>query len=222
MYYLIYKITNNVNGKYYVGAHKTDDINDGYMGSGVLIKKAILKYGIENFTKEVIHYCESSEEMYLKESEIVTPEFLLGNVYNLKLGGEGGFDYVNSTYWTPSKMTARGILGGNSTSNKIRNDSKFKLNFSDKIKSGITPDARSRIADAVKANIAKNGNPFLGKTHSSETKRKISDKLKLAQSGSKNSQFGTMWINNGIEAKKISKDSPIPEGWYKGRKLINK
>ncbi|WP_457825685.1 NUMOD3 domain-containing DNA-binding protein, partial [Staphylococcus aureus] len=70
--------------------------------------------------------------------------------------------------------------------------------------------------------IAKNGNPFLGKTHSSETKRKISDKLKLAQSGSKNSQFGTMWINNGIEAKKISKDSPIPEGWYKGRKLINK
>jgi hypothetical protein len=37
--------------------------------------------------------------------------------------------------------------------------------------------------------------------------------------GSKNSQFGTMWITNGIENKKIKKDLDIiPEGWYKGRR----
>ena len=55
-----------------------------------------------------------------------------------------------------------------------------------------------------------------GKTHKEETKRKIG----LANSvytGSANSQFGTMWITNGVENKKIKKLDFIPEGWYKGR-----
>lgn len=37
------------------------------------------------------------------------------------------------------------------------------------------------------------------------------------QQGEKNSQFGTMWITNGIESKKIQKDEVIPEGWALGR-----
>jgi hypothetical protein len=45
MRHIIYKITNMVNGKYYVGRHSTTDINDGYMGSGIWIKNAIRKYG---------------------------------------------------------------------------------------------------------------------------------------------------------------------------------
>jgi hypothetical protein len=96
MYFLIYKITNLINGKIYIGAHKTDDINDGYMGSGLLIKRSIEKYGIENFKKEILSHHDSEEQMYLTESLIVDDEFLKrDDVYNLKLGGDGGWDYLN-------------------------------------------------------------------------------------------------------------------------------
>lgn len=59
---------------------------------------------------------------------------------------------------------------------------------------------------------------FSGKTHTEETKAKIAIKNKQ-MIGDRNSQFGTVWITNGIENKKIKKDlDNIPEGWYKGRK----
>lgn len=61
--FTVYKITNLVNGKTYIGKHATRDINDGYMGSGKLIKAAIRKHGIENFAKEILRECDSEDEM---------------------------------------------------------------------------------------------------------------------------------------------------------------
>ena len=62
-YYLIYKITNLVNCKMYIGKHQTDDIDDEYMGSGKILKRAISKYGVDCFRKEYLMLCESKEEM---------------------------------------------------------------------------------------------------------------------------------------------------------------
>lgn len=95
-YYTVYKTVNNINGRYYIGCHKTKDIDDKYMGSGRLIKKAIEKYGVENFTKQILFVYDNPEQMYAKEAEIVTDEFLMEeNTYNLTIGGHGSFSHVN-------------------------------------------------------------------------------------------------------------------------------
>ena len=91
MIYYIYKITNLCNGKIYIGIHKTKFLDDGYMGSGKLLKAAIKKYGRENFKKEILESFDNEESMILKEQELVTTEFVLNeNNYNIMPGGRFG------------------------------------------------------------------------------------------------------------------------------------
>jgi hypothetical protein len=92
MFYYIYKITNNANQKYYIGAHKTTNINDNYFGSGVALKRAIEKYGKENFTKEIICFCKTENDMYIKEKELV---ILNENSYNMTRESHGGFSHID-------------------------------------------------------------------------------------------------------------------------------
>jgi hypothetical protein len=96
MFYYLYKTTNLVNDKIYIGVHQTNDIDDGYMGSGKVIQHAIKKYGIDNFSKEILQIFNSKDEMFEREREIVNEIFLeQGNVYNLALGGSGGSILLN-------------------------------------------------------------------------------------------------------------------------------
>ncbi len=97
-YYTIYKVTNKLNGKTYIGSHKTRKLDDGYMGSGTYLKRAIEKHGEQNFSKEILFIFNTPEEMYQKEAELVNEDYLMNeNTYNLKVGGFGGFDYINSS-----------------------------------------------------------------------------------------------------------------------------
>ncbi len=70
MHYTVYKTTNKINGKCYIGTHKTKDLNDGYMGSGTLLKRAIAKYGVEQFTKEILFDFDNPAAMKDLESNL--------------------------------------------------------------------------------------------------------------------------------------------------------
>lgn len=95
MYYTIYKTTNKINGKIYVGKHQTKKLDDDYIGSGKQLRYAISKYGVENFEKEILFCFENENDMNAKEAELVTEEFCLReDTYNICPGGNGGWSYV--------------------------------------------------------------------------------------------------------------------------------
>jgi len=94
MFYTVYKTTNLINGKYYIGAHKTLTPYDTYLGSGVALKKAIEKYGEQNFTKDVLFIFDNAEDMYTKEKELVV---ISESSYNMMPGGKGGWDHIDTS-----------------------------------------------------------------------------------------------------------------------------
>ena len=94
-FYYVYQITNLVNGKVYVGMHATDDMEDGYMGSGDLIQLAIKKYGVASFRKDILFEGYSLLDIVDKEAELVTQEFIeRDDTYNLCVGGRTGVRLV--------------------------------------------------------------------------------------------------------------------------------
>lgn len=89
---IIYKTTNLINGNFYIGQDSKN--NAEYLGSGFLLKKAIEKYGSENFLKEVVEQCNSKEELNSREIFWISE---LKPLYNIAKGGNGGDTRYNFT-----------------------------------------------------------------------------------------------------------------------------
>lgn len=221
MYYTVYKTTNKLDGKVYIGVHKTNDLNDEYLGSGLLLCRAIEKYGIENFEKEILAVFDKASEMFKMESELVNEEFVKRkDNYNLKEGGYGGWDHLNNG---SKEHISRCIQGGRSKKSlecleKGRETQKYLWDND--------PEWRKmcsrKFSEALRKYYDNGGKAsFTGKNHSEETKRKMSMAKKDTCFGKNNSQYCTMWICNLElkENKKIKKTDPIPVGWIKGRKM---
>ena len=201
MFYTVYKITNNLNKKIYIGVHKTNNLHDNYMGSSSILRNSIRKYGRHNFIKEIIAIFDNPDSMFTMEAEIVNEEFVARkDTYNSKVGGYGigHFNASNArSYVEKSKEAVKAILS-------------------------TDPNWKKRISEKVSQTMKGRSNPhWSGKQHTVETKAKMSRSHRGKHVGDKNSQYGTIWITNGIESKKIPASQDVPIGWRKGR-IINR
>lgn len=218
MYYTIYKITNKINRKIYVGAHKTNNLDDSYMGSGQLIKDAKKKYGIQNLTKEYLAIFDNPSEMFEMESTIVNEDFVnREDTYNLKVGGIG--NKSDEIYDEIIEGNKKGRQKANNIMKEKMGDDFLSIigkKGSKKAKISILKKRKedSEFDKRIRENCGKS---FKGKHHTEESKQKIGKANSFHQKGSRNSQYGMMWITDGSNNKKIKKDNDIPEGWRKGR-----
>lgn len=105
-YNYIYLITNQLNDKIYIGKHSTDNLNDGYMGSGILINKAIKKYGLENFTKEYLAFCDNEDTLNYLERFYIRKYKARQVGYNLTDGGDGTL----GSHWVLSEETRQKMV----------------------------------------------------------------------------------------------------------------
>jgi group I intron endonuclease len=207
-YHYIYQITNKTNGHIYIGVRQStvypeDDID--YMGSGVHIRRAILKYGLANFEKTIISTHESRELSLAAEASIVTLEFVLrDDTYNLRLGGQGGSIKGTISEETRQKMS-KSLKGkiisddhketlskllkgkpGRNTGKTHTTEARQKMSISNKGKSRSI-QARQNMAEAAKRRppmsdetrkkLSEAQRNRIRKPHSEDTKRKISQAM---------------------------------------------
>lgn len=206
-YHFIYKTTNLLSGRYYIGMHSTDDLNDGYLGSGTYLKRSINKHGKENHSIEILEFVNSREELAAREKEIVSlQEIAKKECMNLKVGGDGGF--------TEEAQKKGRISYSVNYRQKYETDAQFRQEHKKRSIRGYEKGLKSYIESGLH-----NHATFKGKSHKPET----IEKMKLAAvgrgKGVNNSQYGTCWITDGYQNRKIDKRDTIPEGWRLGRKI---
>lgn len=204
-YHFTYKTTNTLNDKIYIGVHSTDNLNDGYMGSGTLLKRAFKKYGKEYFKTEILEFFETRTEAFEKEFYIVDSTFVgLNYTYNLTTGGLGasygennpmyGKEHSEETKQKIGKANKGKLLGENNPNYQIERDDEWRANMS---------------------KIHK------GKTISEEHKKASSEFMTGRYLGDKNPMFGRTGRKNPNYGKKMSEDqkkkiSKSRKGKYKG------
>jgi hypothetical protein len=211
----VYKTTCNITGRYYIGIHSTTNIEDGYMGSGLILRRSIRKYGINNHKREILEYVPSRDILFIREAEIVNEEIILDDLcMNLRKGGQGGF-------------TIESAKKGREKTNEILKEKygeNYKSIISKLFLKNCSEEEKNEWVQKIKDGQKTSGfdfGTFRGKTHSEETKQKMSESSKGMGIGESNSQYGTCWITKDETNKKIKKedlDTYLNEGWVKGRK----
>lgn len=198
-YHFIYKTTNLLNSRYYIGMHSTNNLKDGYVGSGKQLRSAIRKYGVENFKVEILEYLTDTSSLILREKEIVNKDILKDpNCMNLMIGGKGGFI-------SDEQQLRRSIAGTLRHKYLLETSEEYKITYLRSFKAGID-------------RLYQSGHYH--KKHTAATKSKIKLSMKGKGVGNTNSQFGTCWITNGLQNKKIKKEDLnnfLLSGWKLGR-----
>lgn len=232
----VYCIENIIDNKKYVGitqqtieqrykAHLYNTKNKKSTNRKYL-HRAMSKHGVDNFIVYEIDNATTKEELYEKEIYWIDKLDTKTNGYNLTDGGEG------CTGWSPTEEQKK--------QNSIRNKQYYIDNPEAKVQRSLESkqlwdalDDEEKNRRREQFNIARKCNPHIkGRTWtlSDEAKKNIGNakrgvlisdeskkKMSISKTGEGNPSFGSIWITNQIDQKKIKKDDIIPDGWVKGR-----
>jgi group I intron endonuclease len=212
---VIYITKNKINGKKYIGKDLKNDPK--YLGSGVHLKRAILKYGVDNFIKEIIEYCDNIEQLNEKEKYWI--DFFdatkSNDFYNIAKGGEGG--NTISGFDENELIEYKKKISESSKNRKHKESSKKKISnarknmiCSDETKKRISESLKGKNKGKIPWNKGKKGLY----NFTSEQKIKMSEK----RSGDKNPSFGKKWMNKDDKNIYINK-CDVNEFLEKGYKL---
>ena len=197
-YHYIYKTTCLTTNRYYIGMHSTDNLDDDYLGSGQILWRSIKKYGKENHKREILEHLFDRQSLKFREREIVNEEILGDKLcMNLRLGGEG---------WESAEASKAAVLSNRSEA-RTKNPEWLK-------KISVRSKEMHRLGKI-------RYDTRLGQHLDADHKRKIGEANSIHQSGSKNSQFGKIWIYSDDEQRsmKVDKNHQLLPGWFVGRKI---
>jgi hypothetical protein len=207
-YHYIYKTTNLLNDKFYIGLHSTNNLGDGYMGSGSRIISSIRHYGKKNHKFEILEFHDSRESLMSREKEIVNKELLTDPLcLNIMEGGYGFHD---------SDHLKKVCEAGNQVFKEKLKDEKYREEFKQKTKENLKK-AHIKAKELYESGAYKL-EAFKGKKHTSEALEKMRN---VDRFGKKNSQFGTYWVYHPeFGSRKIKKEefeTYVLNGWKRGR-----
>ncbi len=223
---IIYKTTNLINNKIYVGQDSKN--NPNYLGSGIHLKRAIKKYGKEFFIKEILETCLNIIELNEKEiywiNELKSTDINIG--YNISFGSQFGWHKGLKHKEESIEKIRLSSLGRKHSDDTIEKLSGDNNHFYGKTHSD---DTKQKISESNKGKVAWNKNLPL----SEETKQKISDSNKGKESwwkGKNLPEDTKEKISESHKGKthseetkqKMSNSHKGSESWWKGKELPEK
>lgn len=210
-YNFIYKTVNLINGKIYVGQHKTDDLDDGYIGTGILITRAIKKHGRENFSFEILEYYYGVDQKEIDELEVKWIAYfdcVKPKGYNITIGGGGcpGYNHTEEhKVYISEKLSGR----------KMPEENRLKL-----IKALTGRKMPEYYCKEKSIKMSGEGNPFFDKHHNQETKDIIAvkrSKGSILQIDTNTLEILRVWVSGEQILRELSSGTPF--SICKGKRL---
>lgn len=200
-YFLVYRTTNIITGSFYIGMHACNDLNDGYLGSGLRLKHSVKKYGKHNFRRRILKFCASREQMIYWEKKYVAKYLGRPLCLNLAEGGHGGWSVVRNDPLLEAKRKAR--ASSEATRKKAVATMKSNPNYAENV-------------------TAKNRRVWCGRKHKPETRDKMSEWHIGKWVGERSAHFGKCWICHDeaqltMRVMRSEVADYLDKGWRAGR-----
>ena len=210
---IIYKTTNLINGKIYIGQYSGK--NENYLGSGKYFLRALKKYGKKNFTREILEECNFKEQLDNREKywieELHARNIEIG--YNIAKGGQTGF--------------IKGSTHSEESINKMKRFGPDNHFYGKK----HTEESKQKMKEHQPDKTGEN-NPMYGKTFSEESKKLMSEAKIGKYEGENNPNYGKThkgeWILSEETKQKMRKPKSeetkqrMKEAWIKRKEKLNK